>query len=102
MGTKSGEAGRIFPNGRNEADNVNNAERIRANAGPGDVFTAYVEATDLETNTQKYSLVVTGCFAGRNIIATPSDTNGATTSRRTTTTTLVQRKRSAPQDAKRK
>ena len=58
-----GPDGTVYPNGRTSADTVNNAERIRIdNADNNDVFTVRVRGANLDTSSQAYSLVVTGCF----------------------------------------
>eukprot|EP00592_Proboscia_alata_P010323 CAMPEP_0194355264 /NCGR_PEP_ID=MMETSP0174-20130528/3203_1 /TAXON_ID=216777 /ORGANISM="Proboscia alata, Strain PI-D3" /LENGTH=886 /DNA_ID=CAMNT_0039124481 /DNA_START=63 /DNA_END=2723 /DNA_ORIENTATION=- len=51
-----------YPNGLNKKDSKNNAERIRIPATNGQSFKVRVKAYNLATNSQKYSLVVSGCF----------------------------------------
>ena len=61
--TKSG-SGSTFPNGRSSRDSVNNVERVRVSASPGDVFAVTVNARNLGdgVSSQKFSLVASGCF----------------------------------------
>jgi len=51
-----------YPNGGTSADTKNNAERIRKGTSPGDVVQITVTGSNLDSSTQDYSLVVTGCF----------------------------------------
>uniref|UniRef100_A0A7S2JW00 subtilisin n=1 Tax=Leptocylindrus danicus TaxID=163516 RepID=A0A7S2JW00_9STRA len=55
-----------YPNGRNSADTLNNAERIRLPVTPGDTVSVTVTGTNLATSSQEYALVVTGCFGGES------------------------------------
>ena len=62
------------PNGLKEPDRINNAERIRLDGrkgeefdgdiNKGDKFVVYVKAHNFAKTSQKYALVVTGCFGG--------------------------------------
>eukprot|EP00587_Corethron_hystrix_P001874 CAMPEP_0113303676 /NCGR_PEP_ID=MMETSP0010_2-20120614/3994_1 /TAXON_ID=216773 ORGANISM="Corethron hystrix, Strain 308" /NCGR_SAMPLE_ID=MMETSP0010_2 /ASSEMBLY_ACC=CAM_ASM_000155 /LENGTH=772 /DNA_ID=CAMNT_0000157715 /DNA_START=252 /DNA_END=2567 /DNA_ORIENTATION=- /assembly_acc=CAM_ASM_000155 len=52
-----------FPNGLSENDDRNNVQRIRIPTTAGDSFKLKVEGTNLYTESQTFSLVVTGCFA---------------------------------------
>ena len=53
-----------YPNGLDRRDSLNNAERvIIPDADDGEKFTIFVEAHNLMLVSQKYSMVVTGCFA---------------------------------------
>ena len=55
---------RYFPNGLSRPDNVNTAERVLIpDANNGDTFTLHVTATNLNSPTQRFALVTTGCFA---------------------------------------
>jgi len=53
-----------FPNGNDDADDINNVERVRVQVDSGDVYTVRVEASNLAYSSAKYSLVVTGCLSG--------------------------------------
>jgi len=53
-----------YPNGLDSRDSLNNAERvIIPDAVDGEKFTIFVEAHNLLLVSQKYSMVVTGCFS---------------------------------------
>jgi len=52
----------FFPNGLDQADDINNSERVRVGASDGDQFMITVVGTDLVTAFQSFSLAVTGCF----------------------------------------
>ena len=70
--TIDGPVGTVYPNGRTSADTVNNAERIRIdNADNNDAFTVRVRGANLDTSSQAYSLVVTGCFVNADSSPTP-------------------------------
>jgi len=66
--TKTGnDTIKIFPNGRDTKDFKNNAERVQVQGvQDGDVLTAYVVGFNIQTKTQHFSLVFSGCFAGTN------------------------------------
>merc|ERR1712130_58399 len=65
--TSMSDAGQVvetfYPNGRNNRDPINNAERIRIDAPllPPFTYVVEVEAFDV-MGPQAYSLVITGCF----------------------------------------
>eukprot|EP00566_Odontella_aurita_P002988 CAMPEP_0113533400 /NCGR_PEP_ID=MMETSP0015_2-20120614/4586_1 /TAXON_ID=2838 /ORGANISM="Odontella" /LENGTH=1015 /DNA_ID=CAMNT_0000432453 /DNA_START=81 /DNA_END=3125 /DNA_ORIENTATION=+ /assembly_acc=CAM_ASM_000160 len=55
----------FYPNGRSSRDDTNNAERIViADANDGDSFILNVTAFNLDSVTQQFALVATGCFGG--------------------------------------
>lgn len=61
--TQVGRSAPYFPNGRADPDTVNNVERIIiANVTHGASFVVHVSGTNLESSSQNYSLVITGCF----------------------------------------
>ena len=61
--TKNGDSTTYYPNGRTSRDSINNAERIRIdNVQDGDEYVVHVSGTNLESTSQNYSLVITGCF----------------------------------------
>lgn len=63
--TQVGRSAPYYPNGRIDADTVNNVERIRiANVKHGNSFFVHVNGTNLESSSQNYSLIMTGCFGG--------------------------------------
>lgn len=49
------------PNGLMTPDSKNTAERIKLDASNGEIFDVYVKGTDLEGESQKYALVISGC-----------------------------------------
>lgn len=53
----------FFPNGLNSTDTKNNVERIRIAVTNGEIFKIRVNATNLSSTSQRYSLAVTGCLA---------------------------------------
>jgi hypothetical protein len=53
-----------FANGGTSPDTKNNAERIRKGTSAGDFVQLKVSGTNLSTSSQKYALIVTGCFGG--------------------------------------
>jgi hypothetical protein len=60
--TRKDREGKIFPNNLNQADSINNAERVRIeNPLPGDTYTIHVKGTELLAS-QEYSLVISGCL----------------------------------------
>ena len=62
MVTNSKNGLTVFPNGRFGKDDLNNVERIRLdNTDHGDEVFVSVQASNLSTASQRYSLVVTGC-----------------------------------------
>jgi len=72
----------FHPNGRRNADRLNNAERVIVGASDGDEFTISVKAHNLIGPKQKYALVATGCFKGTEEIRrepTGSSSNGGST-----------------------
>ena len=58
---KRGQGVKHYPNGRMSKDDKNTVERIRLDVTNGDIFDLYVRGTDLESVSQKYALVVSGC-----------------------------------------
>jgi len=69
-----GPGGRRYANGRSSPDSTNNAERIRiTNFNNGETYTISVGATDLETSSQNYALLVSGCFAAAGPGPTPAN-----------------------------
>ena len=52
-----------FPNGLSVPDAKNNAERIRIDSTGQGNYKVIVDATNLATASQRYSLVATGCFS---------------------------------------
>lgn len=60
--TKTNDSSKFYPNGKNSRDSLNTAERVRTSASIGDNFVVRVTGTNLATEWQSYSLVVTGCF----------------------------------------
>jgi len=60
--TKNNEEQHIFPNGLDEADSINNAERVQVDAMHGDTYIVHVEGAQLISD-QPFSLVITGCFS---------------------------------------
>jgi hypothetical protein len=61
--TQVGRSVPYYPNGRIDPDTVNNVERIRiANAIHGATFVVHVNGRNLESSSQDYSLIMTGCF----------------------------------------
>lgn len=65
--TREGDANqtRFYPNGLDQADKVNNVERIVVEyVGDGEAISLHVRATNLDEASQKFSLVATGCFGG--------------------------------------
>jgi hypothetical protein len=66
-----------YPNGRSSKDYKNNVERVRRRNVPVNTqFILTVTATNLSTASQKFSLVVTGCFVEGVPPVTPSPTPG--------------------------
>jgi len=62
-----------YPNGLSGADNINNAERVRiSNPTNGVTYTATVTATNINTATQKYSIVASGCYSAGGETDAPS------------------------------
>lgn len=51
-----------YPNGLNGKDNKNNVERVRISDTSPSVYTVTVKASNLATQNQNYSLIITGCF----------------------------------------
>ena len=51
-----------YPNGLRVKDSINNSERIRINSRTGNTVVLSVIGHNIVTPSQKYSLVVTGCF----------------------------------------
>ena len=61
--TRSGSSNKIFPNGLNQADSTNNAERVRIeNPVAGSTYSVHVVGTELIAD-QEFSLVITGCMS---------------------------------------
>ena len=80
---------RYHPNGRSIKDHSNNVERVVIDgAEDGSSYTIYVEAYNLNSLSQKYALVATGCFGGRtntldtaqNVFSSQSDGGGGSDS----------------------
>ncbi len=63
MLTKGGSSQSIYPNGKGNADRVNNIERIRIDVNDGEEYKLSVYGKDLISSTQSYSLIVTGCIS---------------------------------------
>ena len=53
---------KFYPNGLKSKDRKNNVERVRVVKSVSETFKITVKASNLATQNQKYSLVVTGCF----------------------------------------
>ena len=54
---------KFYPNGRSSRDTINNAERIRIDSvSDGATFLVRVNGTNLESSSQDYSLIITGCL----------------------------------------
>ena len=64
--TENGKSSiRYHPNGRSIKDHSNNVERVVIDgAKDGSSYTIHVEAYNLNSLSQKYALVATGCFGG--------------------------------------
>jgi subtilisin family serine protease len=61
--TDIGQSKTYYPNGRSDPDTVNNAERVRINdVWHGDSYIVHVTGTNLESSSQDYSLIITGCL----------------------------------------
>jgi len=73
--SKYGDSNKIYPNGRDSRDTENNAERVRVQVTSREKFTIHVEGRNLDTRTQTYSLVVTGCLAQANFPVSPVETS---------------------------
>lgn len=72
-GSNNGQT--IFPNGRTSKDDVNNVERIRVDSNNvEDIFTVTVNAHNLISASQEYSLVATGC--GLSLFESDEPTSG--------------------------
>lgn len=52
----------FYPNGLNSKDKKNNVERVRIPSSTSETLKITVKASNLATQSQKYSLIVTGCF----------------------------------------
>jgi hypothetical protein len=53
----------VYPNGLNGPDTVNNTERIRiSGASSNDAITVRVRGSNLNSASQNYALILTGCF----------------------------------------
>jgi hypothetical protein len=59
----------VYPNGRRFPDTKNNAERVRFNHPPDGGYIVQVKGKNLESSSQKYALVITGCLEGQGGIA---------------------------------
>jgi len=90
-GTNGEIVNTFYPNGLSRPDDKNNAERVRLDGRIGeaheglvkknDTFGIIVKANNLVTKSQKYALVITGCFGGKGNILDTTDsvfTTGAT------------------------
>jgi len=54
-----------YPNGLNEPDTINNVERVQIfDTKDKDIYTITVHAQNLDTKSQNFALVATGCFGG--------------------------------------
>jgi hypothetical protein len=53
---------RFYPNGKSTPDRTNNSERVRMTVKAGQEIEITVKAHNLATESQKYSLIATGCF----------------------------------------
>lgn len=64
--TKNGdETKKFYPNGLSSKDSMNTAERVVIDGvQDGDSFTLTVEPGNMDTRTQNFALVATGCFGG--------------------------------------
>ena len=71
--TKNNETQRIFPNGLDEVDSCNNAERVQVDTSSGDNYTVNVKGTQLISD-QQFSLVITGFFSEWDILQSIYDT----------------------------
>ena len=88
--TERGKDSKVYhPNGRSIKDHSNNVERVVIDgAEDGSSYTIYVEAYNLNSLSQKYALVATGCFGGRtntlgtaqNVFSSQSDGGGGSDS----------------------
>lgn len=84
--TIDGPGARLYPNGRSSADTLNNAERIRIEDPVNNrSYRVAVRGSNLDSSSQDYSLVVTGCFSNPDEEPTPQNpppirTPGPTTS----------------------
>jgi len=70
-----------YPNGLNSKDAINNSERIRMIPKTNDYITVFVKAYDLDSRSQDYALVVSGCFEEGHEITDDRD-HGRTGDRR--------------------
>jgi hypothetical protein len=71
--TDQGQSTMFYPNGRSSRDTVNNAERIRIDSvQDGATYLVRVNGTNLETSSQDYSLIITGCWRSISL-STESD-----------------------------
>jgi subtilisin family serine protease len=60
---KAGKSTTYYPNGRTDPDTVNNVERIRiSETSDGSVYIVRVKGTNLDSSSQDYSLIITGCL----------------------------------------
>ncbi len=53
---------RFYPNGKGSPDRTNNSERVRLKVEAGEEIEIFIDAHNLATQSQKYSLIATGCF----------------------------------------
>ena len=60
---------KVFPNGLTSKDSTNNVERIRFNMKKKRRYRIRIEASNLATATQKFSLIASGCF---KVISNPA------------------------------
>lgn len=61
--TQAGKSKIFYPNGKSSPDTANNVERVRVhNVSDGDAFVVRVKGTNLESSSQDYSLIITGCL----------------------------------------
>lgn len=62
--TDQEQSTKFYPNGRASRDTINNAERIRIDSVSDEaIFLVRVNGTNLESSSQDYSLIITGCLS---------------------------------------
>jgi len=66
LSMKTPLGGMKHPNGLTHPDRKNNAERIRFDAAGAGKYQVIVNASNMATSSQRYSLVATGCFSFEN------------------------------------
>jgi len=61
--TELGQSTTYYPNGGTDPDTINNVERIRVgDVSDGTSFIVHVNGTNLDSASQDYSLIITGCL----------------------------------------